>query len=298
MKKIAGRLAIGVGVFLGILVVAIIGLFFAGRSKLNRTYEISVTQINIPSDEETLARGEHLVNTVSDCIGCHGENLEGDLVSDDPALGVLYAPNLTSGQGGVGATYSDADWIKALRHGVRGDGQAMLIMPSQNYTEYSSEDLGAVIAYLKTVPPVDNQTPERKSGFLLNILLALGAFPTAYELIDQDGTWEDSRSAVVNEETGAYLATISGCRDCHGDNLSGRVDETGAPPGPNLTPGGNLQTWTYEGFAQALREGITPTGQPIADTMPWRAYSGMSDDELRSIWLYLQSLPALETASQ
>jgi len=298
MNKLVSRLAIGVGVLLGVAVLAIIGVYFSGRSKLSRAYDVEVAQISIPSSEEDRARGEHLVRTVSDCVGCHGEDLGGALFSDDPALGVLYAPNLTPGAGGTGQAYTDADWIRALRHGIGGDGRALILMPSQAYTEYSTEDLGAVIAYLKALPPVDNVTPERKGTFLLTMLTGIGAFPTAYDLIDQERVWEDSLSSQVSIQSGEYLVNISACRDCHGQNLSGRTEENGPPPGPNLTSGGELQEWDYEDFASVIREGITPDGRELADEMPWKAYRGMSDEELQSIWLYLQNVPSLATASE
>ncbi len=298
MRKNIRRIGIGIGVLVGLLVVVILGVFFNGRSKLNRAYGVAVVEISIPSSEEAIARGEHLVRTVSDCTGCHGENLEGALFSDDPSLGVLYAPNLTAGEGGVGRSYSDSDWIKALRHGVGGDGRALLLMPSQFYTEYTNEDLAAVIAYLKTLPPVDNPTPERNATVSLSILIGVGAFPSAYDLIDHDRDWDERLSEQVGIETGEYLVDIGACRDCHGLNLSGRIEENGPPPGPNLTKGGELVGWSYEDFALAIREGMTPTGRQLAETMPWKAYRGMTEEELRSIWQYLQSLPPLETASE
>lgn len=66
-------------------------------------------------------------------------------------------------QGGVGATYTDADWERAVRHGVRPNGQVLLIMPSHHFNHMSDEDLGAVLAFLKTFPPVDEAVPARRS---------------------------------------------------------------------------------------------------------------------------------------
>jgi len=62
---------------------------------------------------------------------------------------MVAAPNLTTGKGGIGSIYSDADWEKALRHGVGSDQRGLMFMPSQAYYHFSDAGLGALIAYLK-----------------------------------------------------------------------------------------------------------------------------------------------------
>ena len=65
-------------------------------------------------------------------------------------------------------------------------------------------------------------------------------------------------------------------------------------PTPNLTPGGELAAWSEQGFFTTMRTGMTPEGRILNDDMPWKYFGQMSDDELRAVWMYLQSLPALE----
>jgi len=102
----------------------------------------------------------------------------------------------------------------------------------------------------------------------------------------------------VTAEYGQYLVNIAGCQTCHGAELAGGKDpDPAAPSAPNLTPGGELNVWSEADFIQVLRTGITPTGRQLSDYMPWKSFGKMSDDELRAIWLYLESLPALETAN-
>jgi hypothetical protein len=60
-----------------------------------------------------------------------------------------------------------------------------------------------------------------------------------------------------------------------------------------LTPGGELSGWTEAMFFTLMRTGVTPTCRHLSEDMPWKAFSQMSDDELRAVWLYLLSLPAL-----
>jgi hypothetical protein len=94
----------------------------------------------------------------------------------------------------------------------------------------------------------------------------------------------------VTVEYGEYLTHIALCRDCHGKDLTGGAS-MGPPPGPNLTPSGDLGAWTEQDFINTIRQGITPGGEILdRDEMPWDYYTRMTDDELRAIWLYLQTL--------
>ncbi len=98
----------------------------------------------------------------------------------------------------------------------------------------------------------------------------------------------------VAKEYGEYLVNISGCSDCHGPQLNGGKSPDPAQTwiSPNLTPGGELASWTEEQFITALRMGITPSGRQLSAAMP-QEYRNFYDDELQAIWLYLQSLPKL-----
>jgi len=64
-------------------------------------------------------------------------------------------------------------------------------------------------------------------------------------------------------------------------------------PSPNLTPGGELASWSEVDFFTAIRTGVTPSGHKLSEEMPWQNFGQMTDDELKAVWLYLQSLPAL-----
>ncbi len=91
------------------------------------------------------------------------------------------------------------------------------------------------------------------------------------------------------------MVNTNDCRVCHGPKLNGGKypDPTIQKISPNLTPGGDLSAWTEEQFITTLRTGVTPHGHNLDNEfMPWKNYSKFSDDELKAIWLYLQSLPA------
>ena len=293
LKKGLKWIGIILGGLVGLLLLAFVVLYSIGTMKVNQTYEVPVETIPIPTDAVAIQRGEHLA-TINLCKRCHIENLAGQLYFVAPGLLSIPTPNLTSGAGGAGGFYTDEDWVRAIRHGVNREGRAIFIMPSQAFYHLSDEDLGALIAYLKSTPPVDNTLPERQIEPLGRLMMAVGMFPPlSVDQIDHTGPRPVAPEPGVTAAYGQYLART--CMECHGTNLNGIPF---GPPGeevptPNLTPGGELAAWSEEDFFRTLRTGVTPSGRELNIDMPWMAYGRMSDEELRALWLYLQSLPAL-----
>lgn len=297
--KILKWIGIVLGGLIGLLVIAVLVLYGLSTYRLNKNYPVQVEQVPIPDDAAALARGKYLVENVSPCTGCHTSDLGGEFFLNDPMIGQVYSKNLTTGQGGVGRAYNDEDWVRTLRHGVSPDGKTVMIMPSQNFAHMTDEDLGAVIAYLKTVPPVDRESPEPQFTFPAKLLFALGALgKTPAEIIEQENLQPAEVTPGVNAAYGEYLSYLATCRDCHGPDLNGGTAGPGEPFAPNLTPGGELIGWSAEDFLKAIKTGVKPSGSNLNEAMPWQLYSGMTDDDLQALWMYLHSLPALETAPQ
>jgi mono/diheme cytochrome c family protein len=282
-----------------LIVLAAIILYVAGGVIWNQTYEnydVSVEPVPIPTGEAAISDGRNIA-TIHYCAFCHGENLAGKVLLDTPAMAVAYAPNLTGGAGGVGSTNTDEDWVRAIRHGVGHDGRGLVAMPSTIWYRLNDEDLGALIAYLRSLPPVDNELPARRIGPLGRLLVALGQFPsTGAALIDHNAPRHAAPERGITAAYGEYLAQ-STCSACHGENLNGgtvRGLDGELEIALNLTPGGALADWSEAQFITALRSGVTPNGRVLSETMPWQYVGQMTDEELRAVWLYLQSLPALE----
>jgi mono/diheme cytochrome c family protein len=296
MKKFFKWLGISLGGLLLLIMIVFFALALKGGMSLSRNYDIPDEQVLIPTDAESIARGEHWVK--AECIGCHGDNLSGGPFVEFP-FGYLDAKNLTSGKGGAGTEFADQDWVRAIRHGVNPEGQSLLVMPSTAFWHFSDEDLGAIIAYLKSLPPVDKETREPKFNLLGKALMGAGVFDKGVliaKYIDHQ-TRPVAPSALVSIDYGNYVVNVSGCVDCHGETLSGgKSADPAAKPAPNLTPGGELILWKEEDFIKALRTGVIPTGRQLDPAqMPWEHYKYFSDDEMKAIFLYLQSLPKLET---
>lgn len=287
MKKALKWIGIVLAALLGLLILTAVGLGIAGGQQLKKTHDIQAEAINIPTDEASLARGEKLMD-VAFCTECHGEDLTGDVVFQDPVIGAIYASNIT----GLDEHHSDADLILAIRHAVVHDGRQLMIMPADVFINLSAEDLGAIIAHLKTLPRKGDELPGPEITFMGRILLAAGMFGDVFpaDYIDHNQPFPAMPEIGMNIEYGGYLAGL--CTGCHGIDFGGKVFGPEAPPAPNITTGGEPAEWSEEEFIQTMRTGVSPHGHELdPEYMPWQAFSKLSDDELKALWIYLQSVP-------
>ena len=139
--------------------------------------------------------------------------------------------------------------------------------------------------------------PKTDLGPLGRVMLALGQLPPEIEpnviSIDHDAPRPVAPQPGVTMEYGKYLTRT--CALCHGTNFNGQTVVLDGPPilTPNLTPGGELRSWSEEDFIATLRTGVTPGGKQMRSEMPWKYLGQMTDDEMKAVWMYLQSLPAL-----
>ena len=293
-KKVLKWIGIALAGLVGLLVIALVVLYLVGTNRLNKKYQVSVESVPLPSDAASVQRGEHLA-TIFMCSDCHTANMGGQVFYTVPGMLTVPTPNLTAGSGGIGASFNDQDWVRAIRHGIRPDGKALFIMPSGAFHEMSDTDLGSVIAYIQSLPPVDNLMPERRVEIMGRVMMGLGMFPPfAADQIDHSSPPLAASQPGVTVEYGRYLTRI--CTGCHGAELNGAPF---GPPGqevptPNLTPGGELASWSEQDFITTLHSGVTPAGRKLSDEMPWKYFGQMTDDELEAVWMYLHSLPALE----
>jgi len=292
--KVLGYSAAGLVV---LLVLAVSGIYWRSSALLHRTFTIAAAPVRVPSDPAAVERGRHIALTRG-CVDCHGADFGGAKVIDDPAMGRAYGPNLTRGRGGRGAEMTDTDWVRAIRHGVARDAHPLFLMPSAEYSHFTDDDLGAVVAYAKSVPPVDRDSVPLSVGPVARALMVAGKVQLAADLIDHAGFKPEVVSPGVTVAYGRYLAI--GCTGCHGSNFSGGKIDVGPPDWPaaaNLTPAGELARWTEKEFFAALRTARRPDGRELSVVMP-RAFGQMTDDELMAIWLFLRSVPPAGTGNR
>lgn len=289
MKTFLKWSGILLGGLLGLMVLAGCAVYLVSSMQLGKHYAAQVAPLAIPRDSSAIARGNHLAHALSACVECHGEDFAGKTVIDQPPFAVVTAPNITPA--GLGAELSDTDFVRAIRYGLAPDGRSLVVMPSAEYYYLSDADLGAIIAYVKSLPPAKHDLKATRYGPISRTLLALGKMPVLQaKLIDYQAPRPEPAPGVT-AEYGAYLAHP--CMGCHGPGLSGGVDPAGDPSWPptsNLTPGG-LGSWTQADFTRLLRQGRRPVGTEVNPAMPWRWFKYLTDDEIAALWMYLRSLP-------
>ncbi len=290
---------------------AVLLVWIGARARLDRKYETHAVDIPVPYPAEGLdakaalagaiARGRHLVEVRYGCIACHGSDLGGATMVDDPALGSWFAPNITRGAGSRTRHYRMSDWDRIVRHGVKPDGRAA-IMPSEDYVRMSDQELSDIVAYIRSLPPVDRRVPPPRFGPIGTVLLALGRLPLTAETYA--GTRTHAARPPAAEPTSAFGRHLAQpCMGCHRTALCGGPIALGPPdwpPAANLTPHAQgLGAWSFADFERAMRDGVRPDGSrlraPMAEVV--RQTARMTDVELRALWSYLRALPPQRTGS-
>lgn len=292
MKRLLKFIAYALGAVAGLLLIAAGAVYVLTNRSLHRSYQVAVKPVTIPTDEASVLRGRHIANTRG-CIDCHGKDFAGAKVIDDPAIGRMYGTNLTGGNGSITQTFGDDDWVRAIRHGVGKDGHPLVLMPSIEYSQLSNDDLGALIGYLKTLPVVGRDRVPLTVGPLARVLILTGEIKLAAAHIDHAGLVPPVAIPGVTVEYGRYLA--AGCTGCHGDQLAGgRIPGSPPswPPSRNLTPAGDLAKWSEADFFRALKTATRPDGEKLSSVMP-TAFGQMNDTELKALWAYLKTVPAV-----
>lgn len=298
MKRFLKWTGIVVGGLLGLVGVIVLIAYIVTSSRASEVYSVPNDPVTSSNDPQSIERGRHISHAIAKCADCHGEDLGGKLMVDDPLVGTLYGPNLTSGQGSVTVGFTDADYIRAIRYGLRRDSTPLFIMPSNEYWYHDDDELAAIISYVRSVPPVNRESIGRRIGPMIRVLNLFGQaeiFPT--ETIDHTGKRPPVPAEEATIEYGRHMSTVGGCSGCHGPGLSGGP-MPGAPPdwppALNLTPDPEtgIGKWSKADFVKAMRTGVTPDGRTLGpDYMPWKATAQMKDVEIQALYLYLKSLP-------
>lgn len=294
MKKIFKWIGIGLGSLVGLILLVAFVMFFIGNARLNKTYDFPPSDITLPTDAASLEFGKHRAEVL--CAGCHGSDLSGieNWFSAGP-LGTIDSANLTSGEGGFGREATSVeDYVRVTRHGIDPEGKPVFMPAVVSTANLSDEDLAAIIAYVKSVPPVDHVTHGQNFKPLAKIMLAAGMLGKLPVESVSHATQVAAPAKGATKEYGEYMVNTNDCRVCHGPKLNGGPfpDPTVTKISPNLTPGGELAAWTEDQFITTIRTGVTPGGHNLDNEfMPWKSYSKFYDDELKAIWLYLQALP-------
>lgn len=280
------------GVLLLVAGAAGVGTQLAER-KRQRVIKVAVQPVLLPGDAAALARGQYLFNSRA-CAECHGANGAGrEFVNDGKGLR-LAGPNISPGPGNVVAKYSPEDWVRTVRHGIKPDGRPVFLMPSEDFNRFTDADLGALVAYVRSLPPATGGAAVLELSLPVKLMYGFGAMQDAAQKIDHSLPVAQPVAEGVTAAHGAYVANM--CIGCHGAGLSGgKIPGTPPdwPPAANLTPGEGSVMPRYANagqFVAMLRSGQRPDGSTVA-VMPFASLRELSDVDAQALHAYLTTLP-------
>jgi mono/diheme cytochrome c family protein len=270
-----------------------------------------------------IERGEYLANHVMMCTSCHSVREENTFAQPPKAAylaaggtafdqakgfpGAYYAMNITPA--GI-KDWTDGELFRAISAGVDKNGEALFpIMPYLSYGRLPKEDIYAVIAYLRSLDPIDNEVPESSRDFPMSIII---------NMIPQKGAHDLKPDPSNPVKHGEYLVTAAVCGDCHTPmGKNGQPDENmkfagglafelptgGVVRSTNITPAEEtgIGSWSEEAFVARFKAYENPEmwEVKVADNsfnseMPWLQYAQMKEEDLKAIYAYLQSLKPIE----
>jgi mono/diheme cytochrome c family protein len=272
-------------------VAAVVGLQLSER-KMARKIDVSVVPVAYVSDTASLQHGKYLFESRG-CAECHGAAGTGREFENNHKDVRFAGPDITSG--GATAKYRPEDWVRTIRHGVKPNGNPVLIMPSEDYNQLTDEDFAAVVGYARTLPAGKGAAAVIELPLPARVLYGLGAIPDAAEKIDHTLAPAKPVPVAVNAQHGGYVANM--CIGCHGEHLSGGNIPGGPPDWPaaaNLTPGEGSALARYPDattFLAMLRSGKRPDGSAIS-VMPFDTLSKLDDTDARAVYEFLKTVPA------
>ncbi|MFT3704989.1 MAG: cytochrome C [Agriterribacter sp.] len=277
-------------------------------------------KLSVAATPEKIARGKYLSNYVTVCVDCHSTRdwtkfaapiIDGTLGKGGERFdqqmgfpGVYYSKNITPA--GV-SRYTDGELFRLITTGVTKEGRAMFpVMPYRHYGEMDSTDIEAIIAYIRSLPSIENPVPESASDFPMNFII---------NTIPKKANPQKLPAKTDLLAYGKYLVNASSCIDCHTRVEKGQIiQELGFSGGREfLMPGGMLRSanitpdaatgigsWTQEVFVRKFKSFADSTYQsPLVkpgefnSIMPWKMYSGMTEEDLGAIYQYLKTIPAI-----
>jgi cytochrome c553 len=261
-----------------------------------------------------VARGRYLLTAVAPCLYCHsevdwksdparivpGRAGSGEPFADQTVPFPVYVPNISSDPETGAGRWTDAQLGRAIREGIGHDGRVLSpIMPYMHFRAMSDDDLAAVIAYLRTLPPVHKPTHT----------------PTIPDEVRKQITPAPPLAKPVHApdmndpvKRGEYLADLADCSGCHTPQ-----DEKGRPrpdlafaggairKGPwgtvasaNITPDpSGISYYDQKLFLQVIRTGHVKA-RTLSKIMLTSLYRHMTDQDLKSIYAYLRTLKPIK----
>jgi mono/diheme cytochrome c family protein len=302
------------GILIIVIVMAISGLLVYIKTMLPDVGP--APELTVDKTPEKIERGRYLAHHVMVCMDCHSKR-DWELFSGPPVDGTwgmggevfdqsfgfpgkYVSPNITPANL---SGWTDGEIFRAITSGVGKDGRPLFsIMPHASYGKMDERDIHAVIAYIRTLNPIENKTEPSKSDFPMNFII---------HMIPQKAQFTQMPEKTDKVAYGKYLVNAAACGDCHTKQDKGKV--VGAPfaggfefPFPdgskvisaNITPhASGIGGWTSEQFVGRFKAYADSSYVPqkvnqgeFQSVMPWKMYAGMEAEDLEAIYAYLNTL--------
>lgn len=290
MRTVMKWIGRGVLAVVAILVLAAGAVYAVSEQKMSRSYEVDARAVEIPDDSASIAEGERLARIYGCYNGCHGEAAEGGLFFDEPMMGTVKAPDLTR----AARTLSAEELVGVIRYGVRPDGSSVFVMPSVEFYHLTDEDIGAIVAFLRSLPESDGPATSVKFGPLGRALFAIGEFEPAAPKIDPSAPRLEPGDGSDPMALGEYLA-VTACAECHGTDLAGQEHPTGNTPNLAIAA-----AYSPEEFRTLMRTGEPRDGRELRlmDDMSLKRFKNLTDGEIAAVHTYLSKGLAGDQASE
>jgi mono/diheme cytochrome c family protein len=303
-----------------VILLLVAGLLIYLKTALPNVGDAPLLHIELTA--QRIERGKYLANNVTACVDCHSTRdktkFSGPLVPGTLGKGgerfdqkygfpgIFYSKNITPS--GIGR-YTDGELFRVITTGVNKEGRAMFpVMPYHYYGQMDPEDIRCIIAYLRTLPSIENEVPASAADFPMNFIL---------NSIPQKADPHPLPAPSDTLAYGAYMTTASGCIECHTPVKRGQIIPALAYSGgrefvfpdgslvrsANITPdkATGIGNWTQEQFISrfalyADSNYTLPQTVPggFNTIMPWTQYARMKKEDLATIYAYLRHVQPVQ----
>lgn len=268
--KILKWLATGI---VAIIVILLLAISAISQFHISRSHEAK------PVPAAALTGGDPVegkrFSAVYGCSGCHRPDLQGGKFVDEALLATVYASNLTRKL----EQYGDAEFVQAVRQGMRPDGSGLVIMPSQAFAVLRDSEMADILAYLHSVPAAGEDHPHPSIGPMARAFFTIGEFGTAPAMAEE---WKDRMPWFVEGHEEGRRIVIAACGECHGSDLTGE-SFAGAP---DLSI---AAAYDLDGFTRLMRTGRGASERDLglmAEVSQGR-FAHFTEDEIAAIHGYL-----------
>jgi cytochrome c553 len=265
----------GLAVLAGLVVLFLVVLYGGSEWILRAGHKVPDVAVTVPKDAASIAEGGRLAKIVM-CRDCHDANGQGKVLFSVPMVGTVAPPPIAE----MAAKLSDAELARLIRHGVKQDGSSTIIMPSQALGHISDDDLGRIIAWIRSLKPGPQDSKARTSfGPIGRFLLLTGTLPTMANPVNVS-------TAKRPADVGRYYVSVA-CQACHKLHEDSMMDD-GKTRVPALAP--MATSYDPVAFQELMRtgRGMSKPDLGLMSVVARVGFSAFTDSEIAAVQAYLK----------